>query len=100
MTGDQGKHIESDAQALGVAAPKIENDPAPTVWTTQITAWHVFVACATQWRIVAGQAAVVHQGIDYGALEAVMRMHGVEDMTAVFGQVQAIEAGALEVINA
>lgn len=41
----------------------------------------------------------IHQGIDYTALESVMRMRGIEDQAASFEQIRLIESGALGVIN-
>ena len=91
--------MEADADAWGITIEDVQRDPAPSLWPEQVTAWNVFAACSTQWRVIAGQAAVIHQGIDYAALESVMRMHAVGDTLTVFSQVRSIEAGALEVIN-
>ena len=69
------------------------------LWPAHREAFELFAACATQWRVIAGMAGVHHQGIDYPALESVMRMKGVDDQPTRFEQIQHIEAGALGVIN-
>ncbi|RTR02055.1 hypothetical protein EKG36_13090 [Halomonas nitroreducens] len=69
------------------------------MWEEHWPALRVFLACRTQWRVIAGMGGAVHQGLDYPALESVMRMQGVEDAAAMLEQVQQLEGGALEVIN-
>lgn len=69
------------------------------VWEEHQTALDVFLACARQWRIVAGMAGAWYQGIDATALQATMQMMGVEDMRSTLWQVQQIEAGASEELN-
>ncbi|WIX35064.1 DUF1799 domain-containing protein [Salinicola sp. JS01] len=69
------------------------------LWPEHREAYEIFGACATQWRVIAGVGNAIHQGIDYTALESVMRMRGVEDTAARFEQIRHIEAGALGVIN-
>ncbi|XNS32350.1 DUF1799 domain-containing protein [Halomonas cupida] len=70
------------------------------VWPEHWRALQVFLDCGTQWRLMpVGMGGVFFQGLDYSALEAVMRMHAVDDTAAMLRQVQAIERGALEVIN-
>lgn len=59
----------------------------------------MFLACRTQWRVIAGMGGVQYQGLDYAALESIMRMKGVDDPGAVLDQVQHIETGALEAFN-
>ena len=49
------------------------------------------MACATQWRLRPMGGV---QGIDYSALESVMRMMGVKRRADVFRQVRLIERGA------
>lgn len=70
------------------------------MWAEHWQALSVFLACRTQWRVIAGMGGVQYQGLDYGALESIMRMKGVDDTAAVLDQVQHIEAGALEGLNA
>ncbi|MGM8931385.1 DUF1799 domain-containing protein [Salinicola halophyticus] len=69
------------------------------LWPDHREAFELFGACATQWRVIAGMGGVHHQGIDYPALESVMRMRGIADQPARFEQIRHIEAGALSVMN-
>lgn len=57
----------------------------------------VFLACATQWRLDASGAPI---GLDYPALETVMRMLGTDDVRQTFADVQVMEAEALQVFSA
>lgn len=57
-------------------------------------AWRAFRACSTQWRF-AGMGGIV--GLDYNALELVMRARSIRIQT--LPDVQKIERGALEVFN-
>lgn len=69
------------------------------MWEEHWEALQVFFACRTQWRIIAGMAGAQHQGLDYPAVESVMRMRGVTDTAQMLEQLQYIEAGALEALN-
>ena len=57
-----------------------------------LTAWQAFTACATQWRLMPMGGI---QGIDYGALQSVLAMQGVENTRETFEKVRFIEQGAL-----
>ena len=69
------------------------------MWEEHWEALQVFFACRTQWRIIAGTAGAQHQGLDYPAVESVMRMRGVTDTAQMLERLQYIEAGALEALN-
>jgi len=67
-------------------------DVLPENWQ----AFEVFMACQTQWQYAGlGQAV----GIQYAALESVMRMMAIEDMPETFQKVRLIEQGALQQIS-
>lgn len=68
-------------------------------WPEHWDALQVFLACGTQWRTIAGMSGVIYQGLDYGAVESVIRLRGIAEPWEVFEQVGQIERGALEVIN-
>lgn len=68
------------------------------VWSSNWPALGVFLACATQWRVAAGFGAMAMLGLDYPAVEVVMRQRSVAD-PAVFADVQVMEAAALPVLN-
>lgn len=94
--GGQGKQYQEACASLGIE-PKKED--SPDLWQEHAEAFRLFTACQTQWRVIAGMGGAVHQGLDYPAVEAVMRMRGVENHAECLAQVQALEAGALEVLN-
>lgn len=69
------------------------------VWTDHWEAWQLVAACATQWRIITGMLGARYQGIDYQALESVMRMRGTANQLARLEEVRHIEAGVLVVLH-
>ncbi|WP_016854793.1 DUF1799 domain-containing protein [Halomonas smyrnensis] len=91
----------ADANALGIAQPEIPPEEIRCeIWAEHHPALELFLACRTQWRIIAGMGGAHYQGLDYLAVESVMRMRGVEDMAGMLEQLQQLEAGALELLNA
>lgn len=85
-------------------APPEAEDPAGDrveVWDDLWNAFAIFRACATQWRVVATPHALVHCGLDYPAVEVVMRrlLPAGADAGAVFADVMAMEAAALPILN-
>lgn len=56
----------------------------------------MFLACETQWRTGAAGGAL---GLDYAALEAVLRLLKTEATPDLFGDLRAMEYAALEVLN-
>lgn len=85
--------------ALGIKH-HVPAEPQPfELWEEHATAFGVFRACRTQWRIVAGMGGAHYQGLDYTAMESVMRMQGIEPSAELLEQIQHIEAGAVGVMN-
>lgn len=99
--GRGGKdELDSDAAVLGIKLDdRYRKVEAVEVWPEHLEALDIFQACGSQWRIVAGLAGAFYQGLDYTALEAVMRMRDVEEPGEALDQIREIEAGALEVLN-
>ncbi|MDR5655429.1 DUF1799 domain-containing protein [Ruixingdingia sedimenti] len=56
-----------------------------------------FLGCETQWRCAAGLAGLIWLGLDYGAVDVVMRRCGLAD--EVFTDIQLIEQAALDVFS-
>lgn len=54
-------------------------------------AFCVFVGCSTQWRMSDGQPV----GLDYPAVESVMRVYGVDDARENFERIRILESAAL-----
>jgi hypothetical protein len=71
------------------------------VWRDNWPTLHVFLGMATQWRWLVGMRSAQRVGLDYPALEVVMRLQGVKrrDRADMFNDVQAMERAALEVFN-
>lgn len=56
-----------------------------------------FIACQTQWRMLAGMAGVLWTGLDYGSCKLVL-----DDRNAtqdVFSDVRIMESAALPILN-
>lgn len=56
----------------------------------------LFLQCATQWRH--GGMTAVRTGLDYTAVEAVMRITGIEQPQDTFWRLRLIEDGALQAL--
>ncbi|SLN38062.1 hypothetical protein AQS8620_01418 [Aquimixticola soesokkakensis] len=54
-----------------------------------------FLDCQTQWAAVATFAGVIWLGLDYQAVDVVLRRHDLDN--AVFADIQAMERAALDV---
>lgn len=77
-------------------------DDACYVYAENWDTVQVFLALSTQWRTVAlasmAGAHVIYQGIDYSAIEPVLRLMSVEscDHAAMFGKIRLMEEAALD----
>lgn len=60
----------------------------------------MFLSVCQQWRVISNMGGVFYQALDVPAIAAAMEIHGVEDKRTCLQQVQMIETGALEVMNA
>lgn len=71
------------------------------VWPENMEAVELFCVLANQWRAIAGFAAVRFLGLDYAAVEAVMRMRNVrqKDRARLFSDIRVMEAAALGELN-
>ena len=76
-----------------------DQDGRFAIWRDNAATLDLFLACATQWRIIAGLNRVIYQGLDYASLEIVMRLLKVPDQIAMFNAIQAMERAALQVFN-
>ena len=56
-----------------------------------------FLACETQWQVVAGMAGGQWLGLDYAGVDVVLRRSGLKDADAVFADIQIMEDAALKV---
>ncbi|MCT4576888.1 DUF1799 domain-containing protein [Donghicola sp.] len=70
------------------------------LWPCHIPALEAFLSVQTQWRrTVFPMGGVIHEGLDYSAAEAGLRMAGIEVTPDLWQAVRHIEAGAKEVLN-
>lgn len=71
------------------------------VWEENWRAVSVFLAMGTQWRTSVGMAGVVFHGLDYQALESVLRLEGIppEDWSGLFDALRVMERAALPLLN-
>lgn len=82
------------ATSADTADTEIEGfEVLPENWTSLCT----FLACETQWRVAATMASVLWLGLDYQAVDVVLRRLGIEASDAVFADLQVMEDAALSV---
>lgn len=68
-------------------------DVMPVNWISVCT----WLACETQWRVAAGLAGLIWLGLDYTAVDVVMRRSRADD--AVFDDLLVMETEALATFN-
>lgn len=82
--------------ALEAAAARHSRDEGFEVYADCIEAVRLFLACGTQWKVVPlGGVA----GLDYPGVEALCRMSGIDMTSALFRDLQTMEAAALPLLN-
>lgn len=93
--------MADDAAWLGIEAP-VSSEPdcfevLPDCWP----ALDLFLALQGQWRVVAGFGGVFYQGLDYPAVESLLRLKvsGKKKRAQRFDEIRLIEQGALKTIN-
>ncbi len=86
-----------DAAAFGVALPTQEPEEplAFEVWEENWPAVDLFLRVQTQWRV--GMNGPV--GLDYGAVEWVLRLYEAQEPRAVLEDLQIMEAAVLAAVN-
>lgn len=70
---------------------------ATGLWAEHALAARAFLSVDTQWRVVGGGAVI---GLDYTAVRIGLRAAGLRLDPDAWGQLQLIEAGAIEAMNA
>lgn len=94
--------IAAQFAALGVDVPSELIEPTPAhldTFEVQPANWPAvtaFLACETQWRVAAGLAGLIWLGLDYAAVDVVLRRTGSD---AAFADLQLMEDAALEVFS-
>lgn len=72
-----------------------------SIWPDNAETLEVFLACATQWRVLVTPSSLIRLGLDYTGVREVMRMRGVKNKHAAqaFNELQNMEFAALEEFN-
>jgi len=68
--------------------------PEPEILPENFEAVQVFSACSTQWRQT---FSGLRSGLDYSAVETLMRLYDVQDKPDVFQRIQILERALIEV---
>ena len=89
--------IADDFSAMGAGCPAgTITDPdedAFEVWSVNWDSLTAFLACETQWRAAATMAGLFWLGLDYAAVDVVLRRLAAPD--AVFADLRVMERAAL-----
>lgn len=107
---DELERVLDDLAEFGAPAEVIEATRAEygpqvaadfLVHPDNATAVRVLLASATQWRVASlstmSSAAIVQTGLDYGVVETVARLEGLElELPSDFRRLRILEAGALK----
>ena len=73
----------------------LADDPRFDVWQENLPYLEFFCRCRTQWTV--SFSGVV--GLNYPAVESLMRMMKIENAPEFFAEIQAMEFAALPVLN-
>ena len=90
-----------DPNRLVPPKKQLEKAPDYELPEGQYEAWTVFNAMWTQWSRTAGFTRVIYDGLDYKALEVVMRLKGIKrsEREAVFDMCRVMEDEAIKLRN-
>lgn len=86
------------AMGASVETPAATGPDAFEVMPANADAISAWVACETQWRVAAGMAGMAWLGLDYGAVDVVLRRLKFADPDALFVDLQLMEGEALSVL--
>lgn len=87
----------SEFEELGVSIPASETngkEDAFEIWDINRPSFEAFVDCETQWRFAAGFGFCVRLGLDWSAVDILLRRRGLGDDQ--FEDLRMMEAEALE----
>lgn len=78
--------------------PSLIADPASEAFAVFTPNWDsvtAFLACETQWRVIAGPSGLIWTGFDYAGADVVLRRF--EFANTIFADLQVMELAALSV---
>lgn len=87
---------QADFKKLGftvAAQPAEMMEIMPNNWES----FTAFIACQTQWRMLAGMGGVIWTGLDYGSSKLVLDDRNAKP--GVFADVRRMESAALPILN-
>lgn len=77
------------------AAPKAAEAETLEIMAQNIATFLAWKACETQWRVISGMGGTAWLGLDYNAVDVVLRRTAVEHPDEVFADLMNMEAEAL-----
>ena len=69
------------------------------LWRENDAALAIFLSLSTQWRAIESAAGVKVVGLNYPAVESVLRIRKVRDRERVFSDIQIMESAVLPILN-
>ncbi len=69
------------------------------IWPENRQTWNVFCSMRTQWLRSNGMSGDRYLGLNYVALESVMRMLKIRNQDEIFNGIRVMESAAMEVLN-
>lgn len=96
--------VSLDAEIVGQFARmghhEDASDPGPEtdqieIMAQAVASFRIWKAVETQWRVIAGPGGIAWNGIDYVALDVVLRRTRIENPDDVFADIMMMEAEAL-----
>lgn len=97
--------MADEFKQLGVVNPvdvmgeKPPPDEGLELWPENAPAFNAFTCLSTQWRMLAGMAGAIYQGLDYQAIPTVLRMLNLPESAEIFNDLRAMELAALPILN-
>ena len=97
-----------EAEALGLPPAFIAKQKAKAasnefeLWQEHIQVYELFTQLFTQWNKTASMGGVWFDGLNYQAIESVLRLNLIPEPKhpQLFNELRLIERGALEILNA
>lgn len=80
-------------------APKAPVTATLEIMAQNATSFRVWMACQTQWRVAAGMGGMAWLGLDYTAVDVILRRTKVANDDEVFADLMEMEAEALDVFG-
>jgi hypothetical protein len=101
---EQNTQIEEDAARYGIPLELLQEavgNPQESfeIWPENNIALGIFLRCTTQFRYRRNGEREQICGIDYSALESILRIHSIENAPEVFEDIRAMELAIVEKIN-